>query len=150
MRSILMFLVLFFLAAICFQPSYAVAQGTADNICKKDDFPAFFEALSALPYKKQLDYVKFPLEIKFRDEPGGMTFTKNNFLSNATNDKSLKLIYTSKELIKLYGKNHDMHYQIKKTGKDYRVKHGVDEMVFRWEQNCWKLVEEWTDAEAGI
>ncbi len=43
-----------------------------------------------------------------------------------------------------------MHYFIRKAGKDYRAKHGVDEYVFRWEQNCWKRVEGFTDAEAAI
>lgn len=150
MRSRLIFPAILFLAAVCCPPSYVGAQGAAGSICQKDDFQAFFEALAALPLQKQLEYVRFPLEIRFRDEPGGMTITKNNFLDNARQDQSLKVIHTPKELSRIYGRNHDMHYHIKKVGPEYRVRQGVDEMVFRWEQNCWKLVEEYTDADATI
>jgi hypothetical protein len=125
---------------ICFSPAYAIAQSSAVNICKKNDFMAFFKSYAESPGQKQFEYVKFPVKVVGNEG--------NPLGSMQMNDFSGKVIWSAKEVQAMNRKaKTTFSYHIRKRGTNYIAMWAeenssyVEAFLFKWENKCWKLIE---------
>lgn len=139
MRNLVMcFAVL--LGSFCFYPAYAVAQESAGDICKKNDFKTFFKFYAESAGKKQFEYVDFPLKVVGSE---GNTVGRMKM-----NDFKDKVIFSDKEVQSMNRKEKTaFSYHIKKYGDGYLAMWAEDNssfteaFLFRWKNNCWRLTE---------